>query len=187
MADELIDIIDENDNLTGLQKMKSEAHRDGLWHRAAHIWIYSSKGEILLQFRASEKPFFPDKWDISAAGHIGAGEEPIVSGLRELEEELGIKAGPQDLDFFGTRKASAVYNDIINKEYYYVYFMKFDGDISSLSLQKEEVGEVRFFLPEDLLLRLDREPEKFVPHGSYWNDALNEIRKRTAADEKPKQ
>lgn len=179
MADELIDIIDENDNLTGFQKMKSEAHRDGLWHRASHIWIYNSKGEILLQFRASEKSFFPDKWDISAAGHVGAGEEPLISGLRELEEELGVKALSEDLSFFNKRKASAVYNDIINKEYYYVYFMKFDGDIRFLNLQREEVGAVKFFTREELLRGLKTEPEKFVPHGSYWEDAVEEIRKRT--------
>lgn len=179
MADELIDIADENDRLTGLQKMKSEAHRDGLWHRAAHIWICSSRGDILLQLRASEKPFFPDRWDISAAGHVGAGEEPLVSGLRELEEELGINALPNELDFFGTRKASAVYNDIVNKEHYYIYFMKFDGDISLLKLQKEEVAEIRFFSPEELMNRLKEEPEKFVPHGVYWNEAMDEIRKRS--------
>lgn len=37
MPDEMIDICDENNNLTGIQKKKSEAHESGLWHRAAHI------------------------------------------------------------------------------------------------------------------------------------------------------
>jgi len=37
LADELIDIYDEDNKPTGVQKMKSEAHRQGLWHRAAHI------------------------------------------------------------------------------------------------------------------------------------------------------
>ena len=61
MADELIDICDENNNLIDIQKMKSEAHKDGLWHRASHIWIYNSNGEILLQLRAKEKPLYVSK------------------------------------------------------------------------------------------------------------------------------
>ena len=91
MADELIDICDENNNLINVQKTKSEAHKNGLWHRASHIWIYNSNGEILLQLRAKEKPLYPDMWDISAAGHISAGEDPITSGLREVKEEIGLE------------------------------------------------------------------------------------------------
>ncbi len=76
--------------------MKSEAHREGLWHRAAHIWAYNSKGEILLQLRAKNKRTFPDKWDLSVAGHISASEEPIDSALREIEEEVGLCAKKED-------------------------------------------------------------------------------------------
>jgi hypothetical protein len=43
MSDELIDIVDENDTLTGEQKMKSIAHADGSWHRVTHNWIYNSQ------------------------------------------------------------------------------------------------------------------------------------------------
>lgn len=68
MGDELVDICDENNNLHGIRKTTSEAHRAGLWHRASHVWIYNSKGEILLQLRAKEKLLYPDMWDISAAG-----------------------------------------------------------------------------------------------------------------------
>ena len=54
MTDELIEICDENNNRLGPQKMKSEAHREGLWHRTSHIWIYNSAKEILCQ--KSKKP-----------------------------------------------------------------------------------------------------------------------------------
>lgn len=86
MADELIEIYNGNNEPLGIEKMKSEAHRNGLWHRASHIWIYNSAGEILLQLRAENKELYPNMWDISAAGHISAGEEPIISALREMEE-----------------------------------------------------------------------------------------------------
>lgn len=91
MADELIDIVDENDVPTGIQKMKSLAHADGSWHRVAHIWIYNSKGEVLLQLRAPNKLLYPNKWDVSVAGHIGAGEDIIAGAQREIQEEIGVK------------------------------------------------------------------------------------------------
>jgi isopentenyldiphosphate isomerase len=55
MSDELIDIVDENNQPTGERKMKSLAHQDGSWHCSAHVWIYNSKGEILLQLRSKDK------------------------------------------------------------------------------------------------------------------------------------
>lgn len=41
MSDEVIDICDENNVIAG-KELKSIAHEKGLWHRAAHIWIYTS-------------------------------------------------------------------------------------------------------------------------------------------------
>lgn len=180
MADELIDICDEENNLTGVQKMKSEAHRDGLWHRNAHIWIYNSKGEILLQLRAKEKLLFPDVWDISAAGHVGLGEDPIISGLREMVEEVGLKIKQEDLHFLEIRKTRIVYKDIKNNEFYYVYLFKFDGDIGGLKLQNEEVQEIKFFSVEEIEEGLKINPEKFVPHGDYWFKIINEVKMLTA-------
>ena len=178
MADELIDICDENNNLLGIQKMKSEAHRDGLWHRASHIWIYNSSREILLQLRAKEKPLYPDMWDISAAGHISAGEDPITSGLREVEEEIGLKLKKGDLDFFMIRKHKAIFRDIQNNEFYYVYFFKFDGDINQLKLQKEEVQKIQFLPIDKIEEELKTNTDRYVPHGDYWFEVLNEVKKK---------
>src|SRR3989344_5119599 len=158
MADEIIDICDEDNNLLNIQKMKSEAHKTGLWHRASHIWIYNSNGEILLQLRAKEKPLYPDMWDISAAGHISAGEDPITSGLRDVKEEIGLK--------------------IKNNEFYYVYFFKFDGNINQLKLQKEEVQKIQFLPIDKIEEELNINPEKYVPHGKYWFEVINEVKNK---------
>ena len=178
MADELIDIYDENNNLLKIQKMKSEAHKNGLWHRALHIWIYNSNGEILLQLRAKEKPLYPDMWDISAAGHISAGEDPITSGLREVEEEIGLKLKKEDLDFWMIRKHKVIFRDIKNNEFYYVYFFKFEGDINQLKLQKEEVQKIKFLPIHKIEEKLKTNPDKYVPHGNYWFEVLDEVKKK---------
>ena len=48
--------------------------------------------DLLLQKRSENKDAFPGCYDISSAGHLPAGQDYLSSALRELEEELGIKA-----------------------------------------------------------------------------------------------
>lgn len=97
MTEELFDVLDKNGNKTGIQKTKKELHEQGLWHQAVHVWIFNSKGEMLLQKRAKDKDYWPDLWDISAAGHISAGETPEQAVIREIGEETGIKVSLSQL------------------------------------------------------------------------------------------
>lgn len=89
---EYIDIYDSSNHPTGEVKEKTRAHEDGNFHRTAHIWIINDKHELLLQKRSSTKKSHPNCWDISGAGHIRAGETVIDGAMRELKEELGVKA-----------------------------------------------------------------------------------------------
>lgn len=178
MSDELIDIYDENNNLTGVPKMKSEAHRDGLWHRNVHVWIYNSAGEILLQLRAKDKLVFPDVWDVSVAGHVGAGEDLLVSASREVEEEIGLTIKLEDLEFFKIRTISMTYKEVKNNEFAYIYFLKFEGDISQLKLQNEELQAVKFFSSEKILEGLKITPDKFLDYDGYWLEMIEEVKKR---------
>jgi len=180
MPDELIDIVDKNNKKTGRKKLKSEAHKNGWSHRSVHVCIYNSKGELMLQLRAKNKVVFPDVWDISAAGHVGAGEKPPISALREVEEEVGLKIKKTDLEFFKILKEKLNYKDIINNEFYYIYFLKFDGDIKKLKLQKSEVQKIKFFSPEELKKELEKKSNKIIPHQQkYWNGITKEIKKLT--------
>lgn len=180
MVDELIDICDEHARITGEQKMKSEAHRDGLWHRAAHIWIYNAKRDILLQLRSKNKSLYPNLWDLSVAGHVSANEKPITSAVREVREEIGLTIDEKDLQFYNVKKVSIEIGDIKNNEFYYVYFYRFDGNIKKLKLQESEVQEVRFMSISKILQELQKNPKEkeYVPRGEYWLDIINEIEKR---------
>ncbi|MEP3384912.1 MAG: NUDIX domain-containing protein, partial [Flavobacteriaceae bacterium] len=100
--DELIDILDENGNHVGKTCLKSEAHLKGLFHPTVHIWFYTKDGGILFQKRGKDKKTFPLLWDVSVAGHIGAGEPIIEAAIREVEEEIGLKVLASDLDKIGT-------------------------------------------------------------------------------------
>jgi isopentenyldiphosphate isomerase len=180
LADELIDIVDENNNPLGITKMKYEAFKDGLWHRASHIWIYNSKGQLLLQLRSKSKKIYANQWDISAAGHIGAGEDPVMTALRETKEELGLSIESKDLEFVKIVKCHKEGDGIIENEFQYAYLLKFDVNKKALTLQKEEVQEIRFFDLDWLEQDLVSNKEKYSDRGSYWPEMIEEIRERMA-------
>jgi len=177
MADELIDIFDENNKPLNIQKMKSEAHRDGLWHRTAHIWIYNSKKEILLQLRAKDKDIYPDCWDISVAGHVGAGEDEKNAALREIKEEIGLSVKKEELQFVKIRKEVYEFMEFKDAEFYYVYLLKYDGDFKKMCVQKEELQKVKFFPVTELEKELNAKTLRFVSHGKYWDEMIELIKK----------
>lgn len=55
--------LDENGNVTGEKRTRSEVHSKGLWHKAVHIWIVNDKRELILQKRSHEKITNPDMWN----------------------------------------------------------------------------------------------------------------------------
>ena len=90
MQDEIFDVVNDRDEVIG-QLSRGEVHRQGLKHRAVHVLIFNSKGEIFLQKRSMKKDNFPGTWDSSAAGHLDAGEDYDSCALREVQEELGFE------------------------------------------------------------------------------------------------
>ena len=95
--DEYIDIVTQTGRSTGKVALKSEAHKNGWWHNTIHVWLYTKNGEILLQQRSHKKTIFPLLWDVSAAGHIDAGESFVDAAIRETKEELGLELKPEEL------------------------------------------------------------------------------------------
>src|SRR5688572_31217226 len=88
MAEEIFDVVNERDEVIG-QKPRSEIHRLKLKHRAVHVLVFNSKGQLFLQKRSMTKDCFPGTWDSSASGHLDCGEEYDACARRELREELG--------------------------------------------------------------------------------------------------
>ena len=147
---EYFDILDELGNLTGKQATREEAHEKGLWHRVAHIWIVNSKGEILIQKRSSHKDSYPNMWSMSCEGHISAGQEPIQGALRELKEELDLDLKQKQLNLAFTYKRSAKYsNSFIGNHFIDVYVIKKDIDLLDLTIQEEEISEVKWIKLDD--------------------------------------
>jgi len=90
---ELIDVLNENGVKTGRVVSRDEVHREGLWHRIAVVAVIDNEHHILLQQRSMNKLTNPGRWDITAVGHVDAGENSYATALRETAEEIGIKVG----------------------------------------------------------------------------------------------
>ena len=143
---EIIDIVDENGIPTGETIERSIAHQTGVRHRTTHIWIVrkrDDKVQILLQKRSQNKDSFPGCYDISSAGHIPAGVGFVESGLRELEEELGLIIDKDELIDCGLHRVS-VENEFhgiqyVDNQISKVFLLWKDIEVEDLSLQEEEI------------------------------------------------
>src|SRR5690348_11391125 len=90
MSEETFEILDEAGRPIGIAP-RSEVHARGLWHRAAHVFLFRSDGRLVLQRRQSTKDVCPDALDLSVAEHLKAGESYAEGAARGLREELGIR------------------------------------------------------------------------------------------------
>ena len=144
--DELIDILTPEGKSTGKRALKSEAHKNGWFHATVHIWLFTSDEKILLQKRALTKKVFPGLWDISVAGHVGAGEEILTSAKREVFEEIGLQLDEKDLIKIGTRIHQVSHeNGIQDNEHHHVFIAELKVPLSKLTIQVEEVDDIKLF------------------------------------------
>ena len=144
--DEFIDILTAEGLPTGNTALKSEAHKKGWFHATAHIWFFTTDHQILLQKRALTKKVFPGIWDISVAGHIGAGEKILQGAKREILEEIGLELQEKDLIKIGTRIHQVSHsNGIQDNEHHHVFIAELKTSVEKLTLQKEEVADIKLW------------------------------------------
>lgn len=89
--EEYFDVVDENDKVINRAKRRECHSNPELIHRAVHIIIFSSRGQILLEKRSMEKDLYPGMW-CDMAGHLDSGESYEDAARRELKEETGLEA-----------------------------------------------------------------------------------------------
>ena len=180
MTEELIDVITEEGALTGESKNKNEIHTKGYWHRTAHIWIVNSKGELIIQKRSPNKINFPDLWDISAAGHISAGQTSLDAAQRETEEELGLRLPIEKFELIATIKRPQILNNgtYIDNEITDIYLVVFDFNLAELKAQQDEVADIKTMPWRELQALIASGGQGFVPHNQSYPILFAELKKR---------
>ncbi len=143
---ELVDIVDENNKLTGRVEERRVAYEKGLWRRTVSCWIMNDKGEILLQKRANNKKRNPNKW-AKTGGQVDSGETVENAIFREVKEELGIEIPKSQIRVIDIHKRTDK-----NKRFSYNFIFIVDYKIHDYILQKEEVSEVKYVTIEEMEL-----------------------------------
>ena len=146
---EYFDIRNEDGTVTGEVKERNLVHIDGDLHGTVHVWLLRYKDDqlqVLLQKRCNTKDAFPGYYDVSSAGHILAGEEPLPSAMRELYEELGIQVTKEQLHYIGTETVymeDEFYDQPFrNYEISSIYVCFMNKEIEQMALQDSEVESV---------------------------------------------
>ncbi len=201
MTKEFFDIFNAEMNHIGVEERKV-VHQKGYWHKAFHCWLYQMENGmlyILFQKRQQDKDTHPNLLDITAAGHLIAGEHP-EDGIREVEEELGIQVQLDEMESVGVIPASYVSDSLIDNEFCYTYFYHFKKPLETIipdpvelagiyrvpfhqlkSLFNGSINSINIFGYEyknSKLVSLQTEVERkdFVPHpDNYYKVIFDEL------------
>lgn len=152
--EEFFDVLNERGEYIGKIESRNNCHTKGLWHKAVAMFIINSKGQVLLQKRSANKKMWPNMWDITAGGHVLAGEFGFQSIIREAEEELGISLNKNDITFVGSSISTNVQGDIVNNHFNEFYIVNKDIDETTSKLQEEEVSEVKWVDKNEIIERI---------------------------------
>lgn len=90
MSEQVI-LVDSRNRETGVMD-KAEAHQRGVLHRAISVFIFNSKGEMLIHRRAMHKYHSGGLWTNACCSHPRPGEKAVDSAVRRLKEEMGLSA-----------------------------------------------------------------------------------------------
>lgn len=135
---ELRDLYDANSNKTDKTYYKGESIPDGYYPMVVMIVIRNSKGEFLMQKRVESKG---GDWGVTG-GHPKAGESPLEGIITEVKEELGLDFSNENIIEYDS--------GCDGKDCFKMYFVTKDIDLKEITIQEDELTEVRWFSMETL-------------------------------------
>ena len=103
------DIYDENRQLTGKVHKRGTRWLPGEYGLVVCVWVYDGRGHILLTRRAKGKSF-AGTWE-NSGGAAKAGETSLEAIVRELFEETGIRAEPEEFELLGSDRDAHTHYD----------------------------------------------------------------------------
>lgn len=162
---EIWDVYDKNGKKTG-RTMERGIPKEGDYMLCVHMYLFNSKGEVLIQKRSKNKESHPGEWDITGgAALLGESGEDAV--IRETSEEIGIHLSGDELYYVGrTIKTGRIID---------VFFARKDFEISDCHIQNEEVDEIKFVSCHELLSNVLRKRGRKEDYIFMIKDAIGKM------------
>ena len=135
---ELRDLYDKNSNNTGITYHKGDQIPKGYYPMVVMTVIRNSKGDFLMQKRVPSKG---GDWGVTG-GHPKSGETSIEGMITEVKEELGLDFKENDFIEYDS--------GCDGTDCYKMYYVIKDIDLKDITIQKEELTEVRWFTMQEL-------------------------------------
>ena len=153
---ELLILVDKNNRQVGSME-KLLVHRQGLLHRAFSIFIFNTKGELLLQQRADDKYHSAGLWTNTCCSHPLFGENINGAIKRRLYEEMGMNCKTQYA--FNFIYKAVFENGLTEHEYDNVYV----GISDDLPIPKSsEVKNWKYLSLQKIEIEIDRHPDQYT-------------------------
>ena len=154
--EEYVVLVDEQDQQVGIME-KMAAHIVPRLHRAFSIFIFNSKGELLLQQRAFSKYHSPGLWTNTCCSHPRNGESIDKAAERRLLEEMGLRCDMHEVFTFIYKAPVGL--GLIEHEYDHVFFGQSD-DIPVINT--EEVESWKYMSLDDISSDMKVHPEQYT-------------------------
>lgn len=149
-------LVNEKDEITGTAG-KMEAHQKGSLHRAFSIFVFNSKGEMLLQQRALNKYHSGGLWTNACCSHPQPGEETEAAAKKRLSEEMGFEIPVSKIfDFIYKSKFD---NGLTEYEFDHVFVGEYEGEVN---YNREEVMNAEYKSVPEIRDLLKKHPEKYT-------------------------
>lgn len=158
--EEILRVFNKDYKYLGVNASRKSCHQKGLYHETFQTFLLSKisySGLIYLSRRSSKKKF-PHTYEATAGGHI-LQDEKIKSGVRELEEELGLKIKFSQLIKVGVTHATNQPNHSAEKglvnEFANIFVLPYGGSIEKIDFDREEIEGILSLPVSSFLAMLD--------------------------------
>ena len=136
---EKLDIYDEHGNHLGAED-RDIVHRDALWHKTVHCWLYDKNGNIFFQIRKDRGTLYT-----TASGHLMAGETIQEGFQREIREEIGILIDSSDAELIEVipfildrvKEDGSMFRDRVFAN---VYIDLYEGNLKDFQMDEKEIN-----------------------------------------------
>ena len=118
-------------------KDRDTVHKEGIWHKTSHVWLYDEEGYVYFQVRADA-----DKLYTSASGHVVANEDPKIAAIREMGEELGFRIIKDQLELIEIDAWKFDSETKHDHAFAHIYLYKVPNGCTDFSVNPTEVSNI---------------------------------------------